>query len=153
MSHVNVQREVSAEQMSRLDQAVQFYGRSLANYADAEVEGKHKRYSELQQRLYTNPKLSEDALERGNDFSNIREFNPSFDFFVCTGLGDYEKALKEYDEAVKRNPGNPRPYVTRAWCHLKRKPRNCADAIKDCKTALKLDPKCGSLKNALSHRA
>ncbi|KAH7721590.1 stress-induced-phosphoprotein 1 [Aphelenchoides avenae] len=117
------QHEVGSGQISHLEDAVEFYGKSLANYYDVNVENKRKRYAELLRQAYTNPKLTRDALAKGNAFFES---------------GQYEKALGEYDEAVNRYPSNARLYRTRAWCHLKLK--SYGKAILDCNTALKQDP-------------
>lgn len=53
------QPEVSPDQISHLKDAVQFYGQSLANYYDAEVERKHERFVEELRQAYTSPKLSQ----------------------------------------------------------------------------------------------
>jgi tetratricopeptide (TPR) repeat protein len=61
--------------------------------------------------------------------------------------GDFDRAIADYDEAIKHNPGSAIAYINR-----------CADynakgahdrAIADCNTALRLDPKNG---NALNNR-
>ncbi|KAH7671520.1 stress-induced-phosphoprotein 1, partial [Aphelenchoides avenae] len=122
----NVQQlEEKPEQLSYLKDAIQFYGQSVANYAHDAVERKHKFYADKLRDVYVNPGRAQEAEKRGNEFFKDE---------------DYEKAVEQYDEAVRRDPGNAQLHLTRAWCHLKRTPMRCAKAIADCKTAIDLDP-------------
>eukprot|EP00919_Chromeraceae_sp_WS-2016_P080691 GHVR01190709.1.p1 GENE.GHVR01190709.1~~GHVR01190709.1.p1 ORF type:complete len:565 (+),score=146.50 GHVR01190709.1:119-1813(+) len=73
--------------------------------------------------LYEDPVKGEEANKEGNEFFN---------------KGDFINAKKCYDEAVKRNPKDPKHHCNRATAYHKL--IELPSALKDAETALKLDP-------------
>lgn len=81
VSEADVQQpEAGPEQIPHLEDAVQFYGKSLANYYDVDVARRHKHNKEVLRRAYNNPQLSRDALVKGNEFFRKGEHNKKADF-------------------------------------------------------------------------
>ena len=69
----------------------------------------------------------------------IKQFDLFFDLaYSYNNLGDYEKAIQDYDKAIKVNPGKANAYNNRGWAYylLKQYDR----AIQDYDKAIKLDP-------------
>jgi stress-induced-phosphoprotein 1 len=82
-----------------------------------------KLLEEKQKRDYFSPELSLKAREEGNKFFKNQKF---------------PDAIKEYSEAIKRNPGEPINYSNRAAAYTKL--MAYAEAIRDCDEALKIKP-------------
>ena len=72
---------------------------------------------------YINPELAEEHRQKGNGI--YKE-------------GNYPGALKEYEEAIRRNPDDAKIYGNKALCYLKL--MEPVMAIKECDAALKRDP-------------
>ncbi|KAF7457897.1 tetratricopeptide repeat domain containing protein [Cryptosporidium felis] len=73
---------------------------------------------------YINPELAEKHRVVGNDYFKQK---------------DYPAAKKEYDEAIRRDPGDPRLYSNRAACYMQL--LEYPSALIDVQKALDLDPK------------
>eukprot|EP00920_Eleutheroschizon_duboscqi_P003910 GHVT01009069.1.p1 GENE.GHVT01009069.1~~GHVT01009069.1.p1 ORF type:complete len:616 (+),score=168.85 GHVT01009069.1:50-1849(+) len=73
---------------------------------------------------YVDPELAEKHREKGNEFFKS---------------GDFPSAKKEYDEAIRRHPTEPKLYSNRAAALTKL--LEYPSALKDCEEALRLDPK------------
>jgi len=70
------------------------------------------------------PEKSKEAKERGNELFKS---------------GKYPEAIKEYSEAIKRNPSDPTLFTNRAAAYTKL--GAYPEGIRDCNESLKLDPK------------
>lgn len=108
--------------------AIKFFNQSLSEFRDQNIVKKNKQAQDLlkeQERLaYIDPEKSEVARQSGND---------SFQ------KGQYPEAIRHYDEAVKRNPDDPKTYCNRAACYIKLGEFGLAE--RDCDETLKRDPK------------
>merc|ERR1711871_1442909 len=91
-----------------------------------DLEGQKECYEKAQLEHHTRDiekKLKLEAKERGNAFFKEAKFPES---------------VREYDEAIKRDPKNPVYYANRAASLTKL--MNFMDAKRDCERALDLDP-------------
>ncbi len=113
--------------MDQLDESIESYKKSLlennvpkvrATLKDVERE-KQKRAEQA----YINPALSDEHREKGNVLFKDAKF------------GD---AIKEYEEAIKRNPVDVRNYNNMASCFIKL--MNFAEAKRYAEKALDLEP-------------
>lgn len=79
----------------------------------------------------------EDAAVTEEDEQKAEEFKNRGNNFMINN--DFKKAIEEYTQAISLNPKNPVYYCNRAAAYNKaEQPLN---AILDCKSAIKLDPK------------
>jgi len=111
----------------RLQEAIDAYERSLLEQRTDEAGKKVKEArAELKKRAeeaYLDPVKGAEAKERGN---------------VAFKDGDFAKAVAEYSEAIKREPGN-----TVYWCNrasAKAKLMDFNGALEDANRSLKIDP-------------
>ncbi|XP_075238952.1 stress-induced-phosphoprotein 1-like [Convolutriloba macropyga] len=108
--------------------AVTYFEKSLSEFRDPQIVKKCKQVQDLikeEERLaYIDPVKSEEARQQGNDFFT---------------KGQYPDAIKMYDEAIKRNPDEPKTYCNRAACYIKLGEFSLAD--RDCDETLKRDSK------------
>ena len=81
---------------------------------------------EADKKSYIDPQKSLEAKERGNEF--FKE-------------GKFPESIKEYSEAIKRNPDDHVLYSNRAASYTKLGEYNMA--VKDCDISIKLNPKFG----------
>ncbi|ORZ41741.1 stress-induced protein sti1-like protein [Catenaria anguillulae PL171] len=111
-----------------LEQAIKFYNKSLMEHRTPDtlqrLRDTEKALEQQTKASYHNPKLSDEARERGNALFKEQKF---------------AEAVKEYTEAIKRNESDPRAYSNRATCYHKL--GALPDAIKDCDAAVARDPK------------
>ncbi|KAJ1668337.1 Hsp90 cochaperone [Coemansia sp. RSA 1813] len=110
-----------------LDKAINYYNRSLSEHRSADILTKLRTLEKVrktrEEEEYRDEGKANEARERGNEFFKA---------------GKYPEAQKEYSEAIKRNPNDPRAYSNRAACltNLGALP----DALKDCDACVSLDP-------------
>jgi len=100
--------------------------KSLSEQRTPDVLAKLREFEKLKkiqdEGVYHNPKLADEARERGNVFFKEHK---------------YVEGVKEYTEAIKRNLTDPRNYSNRAACYTKL--MALPEADKDCDSAIKLD--------------
>ena len=111
-----------------LQEAVDAFESSMLEHRTDEVHEKLKKAkSELKKKAeldYRDEGKAEEAKERGND---------SFK------KGDFDQAIKDYSEAIKRNPAEPKYFTNRAAAKAKR--MDWQGSLEDANSALQLDPK------------
>lgn len=109
-----------------LKAAIENFNKSLTEHRTPDILNKLRTAEkELKQReadAYLDPAKAEEAREEGN-----KKFKE----------GDWPGAVKEYTEAVKRAPNDPKGYANRAAALLKL--MSYPDAIRDCDKAIELD--------------
>jgi stress-induced-phosphoprotein 1 len=112
---------------NNLTAALKSYNESLSNFRLPDVEQQvkkiEKQLEEDSKKAYIDPKLSAEAKERGN---------------ALVKDGKYPEAIKEYEEAVKRNPEDHTLYANRAMCYMKLQAPD--QGIKDCDECIKRKP-------------
>lgn len=114
--------------MDKLDESIAIYNEALLEHNNYDIKEakkkveKHKK--ELEDKAYINPEIAEQHKIKGND--------------LFQG-GKFVDALKEYDEAVKRDPTNKALYSNRSACLLKL--MDPVRALKDAEYCIKLDGK------------
>jgi stress-induced-phosphoprotein 1 len=110
-----------------LEAAIKLYKESLTEHRTADVLDKlhkaEKQKKDAEVAAYLDPEKGAEAKERGNTFFRQLQF---------------PEAVKEYSEAIKRDPRNATYYSNRAAALMKLGDYN--GAINDCDEALKLDP-------------
>ncbi|PHJ25522.1 tetratricopeptide repeat domain containing protein [Cystoisospora suis] len=113
--------------MEQYADAIDFYEKALCednNRATRNALNEVKKLKEKKEReAYINPELAEQHREKGNEY--FKE-------------GNYPAAKKEYDEAIRRNPKDPKLYSNRAAALTKL--CEYPSALKDADTAVELDP-------------
>ncbi|KAJ2536206.1 Hsp90 cochaperone, partial [Coemansia sp. RSA 1878] len=110
-----------------VENAIKYYNRSLSEHRSADILNKlrtlEKEHKQKQEEAYLDPAKSDEARERGNALFKAAQ---------------YVEAQKEYSDAIKRNPKDPRNYSNRAACLTKL--MAIPDAVKDCNTCIDIDP-------------
>ena len=110
-----------------LEAAINAYQSSLLEERIPQVESELKELKKLkatkEKEAYLNPELANEHREKGNDYFN---------------KGEFGKALEEYEEASKRNPGDPKIYNNRASCFIKI--LNYQQSLLEVEKALKIEP-------------
>ena len=110
-----------------LEEAIRFYDRSLSNARLPPVMAEKKKVlaalKEKERLAYIDPAKSLEAKERGNAlFKN----------------GDFPGSIKEYTEAIKRNPEDAKLYSNRASSYIKLVEPTLA--LEDAEKCIKLEP-------------
>ncbi|KAJ1679364.1 Hsp90 cochaperone, partial [Spiromyces aspiralis] len=110
-----------------LDNAIEYFNKSLTEQRSPDIFTKLRETEKLKKRreeeAYIDEGKAEEARERGNTLFKENKF---------------AEAVKEYTEAIKRSPKDPRNYSNRAACFTKL--FAIPDAIKDCNKSIELDP-------------
>jgi len=108
-------------------EALEQYNTAQINLKNRKVADKirkiEKKLKDIEAKEYINPEKALEAKEQGN---------------VEFKKGDYPEALKNYTEAIKRDPTNAIYYNNRSACFTKL--ADFGRAKEDCNMALKLDP-------------
>lgn len=114
--------------LDNLDQAIEYFQRSLTEHRTAEILNKlrdaEKEQKERARQAYLDPAKSEEERNRGNTL--YKE-------------GDFPGSVQAYTEAIKRNPSDPRNYTNRASAYTKL--AALPEALKDTNEAIKVDDK------------
>jgi len=110
-----------------LPEAIKYFQKSLTEHRTANIlnalRDAEKLMKQREKEAYTDPKLSDEARERGNQFFKDQK---------------YAEAVKEYEEAIKRNDQDPKGFSNRAAAYTKL--GAIPEALRDCETAIALDP-------------
>ena len=108
--------------------AVEFYEKSLLEDNNQNVRDSLKKLqkmmAELEAKKYINPEIAEEHNEKGKEIFKT---------------GKFPDALKEYEEAIKRNPADAKYYLNAGICLIKL--LEFPGALKKVEKALDLDPK------------
>lgn len=109
-----------------LANAIKYFDASLLEFKDPRIK-EALRNAELRKKkedaeAYLDPVKADAANTQANEFYKNH---------------DWVNALKNYTEAVNRDPKNPKYYSNRAACYIKLMSLN--DALVDCESALALD--------------
>lgn len=112
----------------KLTEAIEAYGKSLMEEGNDKVRQAQKRCEELKRKqeeeAYHDKDKSEEHKQKGNTLYQA---------------GQYADAIKEYSEALRRDPSNYKVYSNRANCYSKM--MDWGRALEDCDKCLKIDPK------------
>jgi stress-induced-phosphoprotein 1 len=110
--------------------AKKYYQKSLSEHRDATILAKlqatEKAIVESERQAYIDPAKSAIAREEGN---------------VAFKGGDFAKAVKLYEESIKRDPSDAKGYNNRAAAYMKL--MALAEALKDAEKAIEVDPTFG----------
>lgn len=116
------------EKQGRLDDAIECYKKSLADNNDRHTRNALRDAERLKEKnekeAYFDNDKAEEHKTKGNEHFKNKE---------------WVEAKTEYDEAIKRNPNDPKLYSNRAAALQKLMAH--PDSLKDLDEALKLDPK------------
>lgn len=110
-----------------LQKGLDLYSKSLLENNDSKVKEEMKKVEksikEQEAKAYINPEVAEQHRAAGNEWY---------------GQGKFPEAIKEYDEAIKRNPTDAKLYANRATALMKL--MEYPTALKDIDRCLELDP-------------
>ena len=113
--------------LGRFDEAIASYENALLEHKSKDIELKLKKAQKLKKKAaadaYINPELAQEHKAKGNVFFKA---------------GKFPDAVKEYSEAIKRDPSNKFLYQNRATAYSKLMVFDAA--LQDCEKALKIDP-------------
>ncbi|KAL0732979.1 hypothetical protein Bca4012_009189 [Brassica carinata] len=108
--------------------AIEAYQRALEVHRNAETLGKLKEAERVKEEWgrmeYIDPKIGDEEREKGDEFLKEKKFS---------------EAIKQYTEAIKRNPEDPKAYSNRAACYNKL--GAIADGLEDAEKCIGIDPK------------
>lgn len=115
-------------EMGDLENAIESFNKSLLETNDHRIKEELKKVQKLKEKIeaerYINPEIAEENNNKGNEFYKA---------------GKFPDALREYNEAIKRNPNLPKYYSNRASAYQKLMEFNLA--AKDCEKAIEIDSK------------
>ncbi|KAG1780400.1 chaperone [Suillus placidus] len=110
-----------------LASAKKYFQKSLSEHRDATILAKlqatEKAIAEADRQSYIDPAKSAVAREEGN---------------AAFKSGDFAKAVKLYEESIKRDPSDAKGYNNRAAAYMKL--MALAEALKDADKAIEVDP-------------
>lgn len=110
-----------------LASAKKYFQKSLSEHRDATILAKlqatEKAIAEADRQSYIDPAKSAIAREEGN---------------AAFKSGDFAKAVKLYEESIKRDPSDAKGYNNRAAAYMKL--MALAEALKDADKAIEVDP-------------
>mmetsp|Transcript_27113 Transcript_27113/g.75786 ORF Transcript_27113/g.75786 Transcript_27113/m.75786 type:complete len:557 (-) Transcript_27113:51-1721(-) len=113
--------------LKRYGEAIEVLKKSLTEHRTAPVlkdlQQAEKLHKKAEAEAYFNPELAQEAKQRGNEFFKKQQ---------------YPEAVKEYTEAIKRNPKDPALYSNRAAAYTKL--MAYTEALKDGDKCIELDP-------------
>jgi len=117
-----------AEKKGDLDGAIQELKTSLLEYSDGRTRDRLKKLEKEKKKLeqldYIDPEKALEHKAKGNAL--FKE-------------GKWPEAIKEYTEALRRDPKNHTVYSNRATCYAKLLAFD--NSLKDCEECLKIEPK------------
>lgn len=110
-----------------LKKAIKYYDHSLSEQRNPDIVKKklqvEREIKETEMLAYINPEEAEKEKNLGND---------------AYKTGNFPLAMRHYNEAIKRNPKDPKLFRNRAQCYSKLMEFQLA--LKDCDEAIKIDP-------------
>jgi len=113
--------------LGKLEEAVDVYQRSLTEHRTADtlkrLNEAEKNLKQAREQAYLDPVKGEEARERGNAFFKDQKF---------------PEAVKEYTEAIARNPQDHKAFSNRAASYTKLAAFN--EALKDAERCIEIDP-------------
>lgn len=116
------------ELQGKLDEAIAEYDAALLEDNNGKIKlaqkDLKKKKIKLEKEAYINPELAEEERQKGNTL--FKE-------------GNFAQAITAYDEAIKRNPKEPKTYNNKAMCYIKLMEFNLA--MKSVDKAIELDEK------------
>lgn len=111
-----------------LPNAIEYYNKSLTEHRTPDTLSKlracERELKKKESDAYIDPELADKAREEGN--AKFKQAN-------------WPEAVKNYSEAIKRAPEDPRGYANRAAAYLKL--MSFPEVVRDCDTAIEKDPK------------
>ncbi|KAJ3917708.1 activator of Hsp70 and Hsp90 chaperone [Lentinula edodes] len=117
----------SYQRKGDLPSAIKYYEKSLTEHRTPDILNKlreaEKIKADAERKAYIDPEKSAIAREEGN---------------VHFKAGDFATAVKSYEEAIKRDPVDPRGYNNRAAAYIKLVA--FPEALKDVNKAIEVDP-------------
>jgi len=116
------------EKRGDLVKAIQYLKNSLLETTDYKVKERlrklEKKKKQLDAEAYLDPEKALEHKKKGNEFFKAAK---------------WPEAVKEYTEAIKRDPKNHKIYSNRATCYSKLMAFD--QAMKDCEKCLQIEPK------------
>uniref|UniRef100_A0A0C9RGH3 TSA: Wollemia nobilis Ref_Wollemi_Transcript_28244_2339 transcribed RNA sequence n=1 Tax=Wollemia nobilis TaxID=56998 RepID=A0A0C9RGH3_9CONI len=116
-----------AKSSKDFEPAIEAFQKALTEHRNPDTLKKlndaEKAKKELEQQEYFDPKLADEEREKGNEYFKQQQ---------------YPEAIKQYTEALRRNPNDPRVYSNRAACYTKL--GALPEGLKDANKCIELDP-------------
>ncbi|XP_068305974.1 hsp70-Hsp90 organizing protein 3-like [Pyrus communis] len=107
--------------------AIESFQKALTEHRNPDTLKKlndaEKAKKDLEQQEYYDPKLADEEREKGNEYFKQQK---------------YPEAIKQYTEALRRNPKDPKAYSNRAACYTKL--GAMPEGLKDAEKCIELDP-------------
>ncbi|KAL8539719.1 hypothetical protein ACS0TY_001360 [Phlomoides rotata] len=109
------------------DVAIETFQKALTEHRNPDTLKKlndaEKAKKDLEQQEYFDPQIADEEREKGNQFFKEQK---------------YPEAIKQYTEALRRNPNDPKAYSNRAACYTKL--GAMPEGLKDAEKCIELDP-------------